>query len=58
MRVILEFDGDSETFQKALYSMDDKFNIVDSICWQMDYDPQDVGYHMTEHGDIRIAVKE
>lgn len=58
MKVILEIDGDSETFQKAFNSMDDKFDIVDSILWQMDYDPEHVGYHMTEHGDIRITVEE
>ena len=58
MRVILEFDGGSEDFEMAFDAMDDQFNIGDSIFYQIDYDPNDVGYHMTEHGDIRIAVEE
>ena len=57
MRVILEFDGDSEDFKMAFDAMDDQFDIGDSIFYQIDYDPNDVGVHTTEYGDIEITIE-
>lgn len=62
MKVILEFDGSEEDFERAFDSMDDNFNINDSIFWEIDYgDNPDEGrgcsIHRTQYGDIRIKVE-
>ena len=62
MKVILEFDGREEDFERAFDSMDDQFNINDSIFWEIDYgsNPDETrGYslHRTEYGDIKIKVE-
>ena len=62
MKVILEFDGSEEDFERAFDSMDDQFNINDSVFWEIDYgsNPDETrGYslHHTEYGDIKITVE-
>ena len=62
MKVILEFDGSEEDFERAFDSMDDNFNINDSIFWEIDYgDNPDEGrghsLHRTQYGDIKIKVE-
>lgn len=62
MKVILEFNGSEEDFERAFDSMDDEFNINDSIFWEIDYgDNPDEGrgysLHRTEYGDIKITVE-
>ena len=58
MKVILEFDGSEEDFERAFDSMDDQFNINDSIFWEIDYgDGKGAGFHRTEYGDIKITVE-
>lgn len=59
MRVILECDGNDETFEKIFDSIDDEFNITDSIFYQIDYEQKgEVGIHHTEYGDIKITVED
>lgn len=62
MKVILEFNGSEEDFERAFDSMDDQFNINDSIFWEIDYGDNpdgERGYslHRTEYGDIKITVE-
>lgn len=58
MKVILEFNGSEEDFERAFDSMDDQFNINDSIFWEIDYgDGKGAGFHRTEYGDIKIKVE-
>ena len=62
MKVILEFDGSEEDFERAFDGMDDQFNINDSVFWEIDYggNPDETrGYsiHRTEYGDIKITVE-
>lgn len=58
MKVILEFDGSEEDFERAFDSMDDQFNINDSIFWEIDYgDGEGASFHNTEHGNIKITVE-
>lgn len=62
MKVILEFDGSEEDFERAFDSMDEQFNINDSVFWEIDYggNPDETrGYslHRTEYGDIKITVE-
>lgn len=58
MKVILEFDGSEEDFERAFDSMDDQFNINDSIFWEIDYgDGKGAGFHNTEYGNIKITVE-
>lgn len=61
MKVILEFDGNSEDFERALDSMDENFNINDTIFWLLDYgvEPNKISgdcVHHTEYGDIKITA--
>lgn len=58
VRVILEFDGSEEDFERAFDSMDEQFNINDSIFWEIDYGSNsDHSLHRTEYGDIKIKVE-
>lgn len=62
MKVVLEFNGSEEDFERAFDSMDEQFNINDSIFWEIDYgdNPDERrGYslHRTEYGDIKITVE-
>lgn len=62
MKVILEFDGSEEDFERAFDSMDDNFNINDSVFWEIDYgssskETGDCSIHRTEYGDIKIKVE-
>ena len=62
MKVVLEFDGSEEDFERAFDSMDDNFNINDSIFWEIDYgsNPDETrghSLHRTEYGDIKIKVE-
>lgn len=62
MKVILEFDGSEEDFERAFDSMDDDFNINDSVFWEIDYgtssvEPNESSYHRTKYGDIKITVE-
>lgn len=62
MKVVLEFDGSEEDFERAFDSMDDNFNINDSIFWEIDYgsNPDEIrghSLHRTEYGDIKIKVE-
>ncbi len=58
MKVILEFDGSEEDFERAFDSTDDQFNINDSIFWVIDYGVGDgTDLHRTEYGDIKIKVE-
>lgn len=62
MKVILEFDGSEEDFERAFDSMDDNFNINDSIFYEIDYgsspdETRDCSIHRTEYGGIRIKVE-
>ena len=61
MKVILEFDGDVQDFERALDSMDENFAINDTIFWLLDYgvEPDEVSgdcKHHTEYGDIKITA--
>lgn len=58
MKVVLEFDGSEEDFERAFDSMDEQFNINDSIFWEIDYgDGEGAGFHNTEYGNIKITVE-
>lgn len=68
MKVILEFDGSEEDFEHAFDSMDEQFNINDSIFWEIDYGESGrnlsrkesalaKSLHRTEYGDIKITVE-
>ena len=56
MKVISEFDGSEEDFKRAFDSMDNNFNINDSVFWEIDYG-EDGSIHHTEYGDIKIKVE-
>lgn len=63
MKVILEFDGSEEDFERAFDSMDDQFNINDSVFWEIDYggnpdETRGCSLHRTEYGDIKITVEK
>ena len=58
MKVILECDGTKNRFQDIFTSMDDNFDINDSIFYAMDYDPDIVNIHHTEYGDIKITIEK
>lgn len=68
MKVILEFDGSEEDFERAFDSMDENFNINDSVFWEIDYGESGRNLsrkesalshstHHTEFGDIKIKVE-
>lgn len=59
LKIIFEFDGDSQSFQKAISSKDkdDEFDFIDSIFWEMDYGKGE-SFHSTEYGDITIKYIE
>lgn len=63
MKVILEFDGSEQDFERAFDSKDDNFYINDSIFWEIDYhddsleDTGEYSIHRTKYGDIRIKVE-
>ena len=59
MKIILDFDGDSEQFKRAMDAIDDLFYLNDSIFYHMDYGKGDeYAVHHTEFGDIKITVKK
>ena len=54
MKVVLETDDfDVANFERILTDMDDNFNIIDNIIWELDYGEGE-SIHHTEHGDITI----
>lgn len=57
LKIIFEFDGDSQSFQNAISSKDDEFDFIDSIFWEMDYG-EGKSFHSTEYGDITIKYIE
>lgn len=57
-RVILEYDGDTEDFKKAMDSMDDSFDLNDSIFYMLDYEPNSVNVHSTDHGFITLKYEQ
>lgn len=57
-RVILEFNGTEDNFQKAMDAMDDMFDMNDSIFYMIDYDPDSENIHHTEYGDIIMRYEE
>ena len=61
MKVILEFDGSEQDFERAFDSKDDNFYINDSIFYEIDYgdstEENSHSIHRTEYGDIRIKVE-
>lgn len=61
LRLTMEWDGDAEDFEKAFDSMDDNFNINDTVFWLLDYgvEPDKIEgscVHHTEYGDIKITA--
>lgn len=55
MKLILEFDGELNKFERALSSEDDNFTLLDSIYWLLDYGENDEdSVHRTRYGDIKI----
>lgn len=58
MKVILEFDGSKENFERAFDSLDNYFCINDSVFWAIDYGEGAISTHHTKHGDIKIKVEE
>lgn len=59
LKVELIFDGSQEDFETALGSMDEHFDLYDSIIYQLDYAERgDTGIHRTEVGDIKIIATE
>ena len=56
MKVILEVDGDRQKFENILCSMDDSFNVLDSIIYELDYGEGE-SFHDTEHGAMKITVE-
>lgn len=57
MRVILQFNGEVEDFERAFDAMDDQFDIGDNIFYELDYGDGTDGVHRTEFGDIEIVVE-
>lgn len=59
MKVILEFDGSEQDFERAFDSKDENFYINDSIFYEIDYgdSSEDRAIHRTEYGDIKIKVE-
>lgn len=57
MRITLEFDGSHKDFDRALCAMDENFDIVDSILWELDYGEGESG-HKTEYGLITIKQEK
>ena len=59
MKVILEFDGSEEDFERAFDSKDENFYINDSIFYEIDCgdSSEDRAIHRTEYGDIKIKVE-
>lgn len=60
MKVILEFDGSEQDFERAFDSKDENFYINDSIFYEIDYgdsSEEDRAIHRTEYGDIKIKVE-
>ena len=59
MRIILEFNGNRQDFEKAFDSTNGSFDIHDSIFYQLDYClDKEVGIHSTEYGDITIKAED
>ena len=58
MRVILECNGDRQTFQNIFTSMDDNDYIAYIIFYAMDYEPDIVNVHCTEFGDMKITIEK
>lgn len=61
IKVIMDFDGSEEDFERAFDSMDENFNINDSVFWLIDYGVErnkisGSCIHHTEYGDIKITV--
>ena len=57
MKVILECDGDGKIFEDIFTSIDDNFDINDSIFYAIDYEPNIVNVHHTEFGDMKITIE-
>ena len=57
-RIILEYDGDVKEFEKAIDSMDDNFGLNDSIFYMLDYEPNSVNTHSTNHGCITLKYEQ
>lgn len=61
MKVILEFDGSEQDFERAFDSKDENFYINDSIFYEIDYGDSSGengrSVHRTEYGDIKIKVE-
>lgn len=61
MKVILEFDGSEQDFERAFDSKDENFYINDSIFYEIDYgdssEENGRSAHRTEYGDIKIKVE-
>lgn len=56
MKIILEFNGGLEDFERALGEKDDNFTLLDSIYWLLDYGEDDEkAKHRTKYGDVIIA---
>ena len=53
MKIELSFEGSKEKFEKALLAFDDKFDLADSIIWELDYGTGE-SLHSTKYGDITI----
>ena len=59
MKVILEFDGTPDNFEKAFDAIDDQFDIHDNVFYQIDNEERNTtGIHHTDYGDILITVME
>lgn len=56
-RIILDFNGTTQDFQNAIDSIDDQFNFIDSLFWEMDYGEGE-SHHHTQYGDITIKYME
>lgn len=57
-RIILEYEGDVEDFERAMDSMDDNFELNDSIFYMLDYEPDLVSTHCTDHGVITLKYEQ
>lgn len=56
-KIILEFEGTDEDFERALCEKDEEFELIDSILWEKDYGGEG-SVHRTKHGDIMIHSVE
>ena len=60
MRITLEFNGNVKQFEEVLCEIpeNDDFDLIDSILYMLDYEPNIINFHHSKFGNIKMTFEE